>query len=181
MLLAIKPDTVGWDQYGWRTVSKASEIDPSKGEKWRLLAPYSRASEEHLRLCQQVWLEGNWCVAVDEMYYEKELGLEPILVRFLAEGRSKRITAVNGMQRTAWVNKFTFSESTHFLIGKIQRAEDQKRIKDELGRDVWYEVDRLDQFEFIYYNSHTENILVVREADVQSALGATANELHARV
>jgi hypothetical protein len=172
ILLVIKPDTVGWAQDGWITVDKASLIDPRKGEKWRLLAPYHRASEEHLRACQQVWAEGNWCVAFDEAYYEKELGLEPLMIRMLAEGRAKRITTVVGMQRPAWVSKFAFSEPSHFFIGKIQRAEDVKRIKDELGRSIADEMATLDQYEFLYYNSSTEEVLTVRESEVYSALGA---------
>ena len=173
IILCVKNDTVGWEQFGWKTVSRASDIDPRKGQKWRLLAPYHRASEEHLRACQMVWAEENWCVTFDEAYYEKELGLEPMMIRFLTEGRAKRISCVVGMQRPAWVTKFGFSEPTHFFVGKLQRAEDLKRIKDELGRDVVTEIDQLDRFEFLYYNSITEDTVRVRESDALSALGAT--------
>jgi hypothetical protein len=173
-MMVTKPDTVNWDTFGWRTVKRAREIDPRRGQKWRLFPEWDRAGLEFIEAGQMAWHDGSWCVYFDEGYHIKEVGAEDLMVKLLTQGRSKLLTVVVGMQRPSWVTKFALSEPTHVFSFRLNLGNDLKKIRDECGREMEDAIRQLRKYEFAYLNQETREIETGRESDVLSLLGATS-------
>jgi DNA helicase HerA-like ATPase len=119
-----------------------------------------------------IWADGSWCLYIDEAYHIKELGLEPLLIKFLTQGRSKKISVVVGTQRPAWISKFAFSEPTHVFCGRLTLGADLKKIQDEFGLPFRKAVEGLERYQFAYLDQDSDKIQIGREEDLFGILHA---------
>ncbi len=171
-MLVTKPDSVNWESFGWRTVKRARDIDPAKGLAWRLFPDWDRAGMEFTEAGLMAWNDGSWCIYFDEAYHIKEVGCEDLMIKLLTQGRSKLISVVVGMQRPAWVTKFAFSEPTHIFSFRLNLGMDRKKIRDELGKEYEDAIAKLKAYQFAYLQQETRRILVGRESEAITLLGA---------
>lgn len=99
--------------------------------------------------------ERGWTIVVDELnYMTKELDLGPEVAMFHHQGRSSKLSMVNGFQRPAHVPMVVYSSSSHVFVWKTTQLDtDAKRLSDFGGaskRDLLETLNDLERWEFIY-------------------------------
>lgn len=96
-----------------------------------------------------VHARGKTCLLFDEAYMVAKFNsLDTILM----QGRSKEIQCTMLSQRPAWLSRFAFSESSHFIGYHMHDRRDQKTIREFFNRYTeeklpdyhaqWYDVKR---------------------------------------
>lgn len=76
-----------------------------------------------------VYVEGNWCLAIDEgSYIATELKLAPQMRKMWTQSRSLDVSFVVGTQRPAWIPVEIYGESTHLFIWRINEADALRRM-----------------------------------------------------
>lgn len=106
------------------------------------------------------FLEGNWCVYTDELYYlVNELGLGSEVKQYLLQGRSLGISFACATQRPAWVPLEVYDQSTHLFFWKDNDETNLKRISGISGErsqsEIRNAIRQLDRHEFLYINTVT--------------------------
>lgn len=166
ILLRTKPDDIKFD--GFKKVTSQLSIgsipfgvDGKRLTRWMLQPKFNDFGEQQreiARAFQMAWVEGGWTLVVDEAYYlTNVLKLERPLNMLLTQGRSKNITAVVGMQRPAWISRFTLSQATHAFIFRCE-GRDLKNLADALSPKIVKPVQELSGHDFIYFNRATREV-----------------------
>jgi energy-coupling factor transporter ATP-binding protein EcfA2 len=110
----------------------------------------------------------NWAVLFDEMHYMTDrefLNLHKEVAYIHHMGRSSGISAIDCMQRPAWVPKIVYSSVSHAYIARTKDAADLKRLSD-LGnvdpKELAYNVANLpSRFDFVYVNPQGDSPPVI--------------------
>lgn len=158
VVLVTKDDDINWR--GYRTVKRASDVDIRKCLKWRLYPDYEHAPREFAAMLDRAWLEGCWCICIDEYFHVQDMQYSPkpkvniklqqLAEKLLTQGRSKKITIVGGSQRPAWVTKFAFSESRYVVCFRLGLGEDLDKVRKNFGKPFADRVSGLGRFEYAW-------------------------------
>jgi hypothetical protein len=168
ILLRTKPDDIKFD--GFKKVTSQLAIgsvpfgnDAKRITRWMLqptLSSFSDQRREIGRTFEQVWKEGGWTVVVDEAYYiTNKLKLQSPLDMLLTQGRSKHITLCVGMQRPAWISRFSLSQATHAFIFRCE-GRDLRNLADALSPKIIKPVQDLTGHDFVYFNRATREVKI---------------------
>lgn len=111
--------------------------------------------------------EGNWTIAIDELYQAMLLGLERPVTEQLTTGRSNGVTVVCGMQRPVGVTRFAQSQCTHAFIFTCE-GRDVKTLAETFTPRLKELMPRLNyqRHEFIYFNRRTRELLVATASEL---------------
>jgi hypothetical protein len=104
-----------------------------------------------------VYIQGGWCVYLDEVRYVTEfLKLDADVEVLWQQGRSSGISVVAAAQRPAWIPLSAFSQATHLFLWRTSDQRDLERI-GALGahdsRAIAAEVATLPRFTVLYVNT----------------------------
>lgn len=158
MVLRTKPDDIKFP--GFHRVKKFAQMFDVKWHKYLLDPKYEEQQFHIVRALNQAWREGGWTVAIDETYYVSEiLRIKMPINKLMTQGRSKHITIVAGMQRSAWVSRFTLSQATHAFIFRCE-GRDLKTLGDALSPRIIEPVQSLTGHDFVYFNRVTKEVKV---------------------
>lgn len=159
IMLVSKTDRIQWA--GWRNIKRVSQIDLRRDTAYRLIPEYAEQAVEFWRAMEMAWLEGGWCIYVDEMYYVQDrLGLSSNIIQLLTQGASKYISVMVGMQRPAWVTKFAVSEPVHVLSFRLGDRRDVKTLVDASGsQELGIMIPRLARYQFAYLNKLSGEVM----------------------
>jgi ABC-type dipeptide/oligopeptide/nickel transport system ATPase component len=168
ILMRTKPDDIKFD--GFKKVTSQLSIgaipfgnDAKKITRWMLqpkLNSFVDQRQEINRTFQMAWVEGGWTIVVDECYYiSNKLKLQDPLDMLLTQGRSKHITLVVGMQRPAWISRFSLSQATHAFIFRCE-GRDLKNLADALSPKIVKPVQELTGHDFVYFNRATREVKI---------------------
>ena len=168
ILLRTKGDDIKFD--GFRKVTSQLQIgaipfgsDAKKITRWMLqpkLSSFADQRQEIARTFQMAWIEGGWTVVVDEAYYIcNKLKLQDPLDMLLTQGRSKHITLIVGMQRPAWISRFSLSQATHCFIFRLE-GRDLKNLADALSPTIIKPIQGLTGHSFVYFNRSTREVKI---------------------
>jgi hypothetical protein len=137
-------------------------IDGRLLTKWILQPKLVNMREQRLQFShafEQAWKEGGWTVVVDETFFlTHKLKLGDDLDMLLTQGRSKHITMVVGMQRPAWISRFSLSQATHAFIFRCE-GRDVKSLSDSLSPKIVKPVQELTGHDFVYFNRATREVI----------------------
>lgn len=130
---------------------------PKKGENIReTMAIQRRAFGPAL---DQIFTEKAWTVVFDELnWMSEQLHLDIEVKYYHHQGRSSKLTLVDGFQRPANVPLIVYSSATHAFIWKTTEKTDLDRLKRLGGVDrneIEENMRDLEEYEFIYI--HTRN------------------------
>lgn len=103
----------------------------------------------------QVFHERGWTIVLDELHYVcNQLRLEREAAMFHHQGRSSRLTMVDGFQRPSHVPLVVYGSASHVFVWKTKQLDtDGKRIADFGGasrRELSQNLMDLEKHEFIY-------------------------------
>lgn len=103
----------------------------------------------------EIFHERGWTVVLDELHYLcNQLRLEQEAAMFHHQGRSSRLTMVDGFQRPAHVPLVVYGSASHVFVWKTKQLDtDGKRLADFGGadkRELTENLMGLEKFEFIY-------------------------------
>jgi hypothetical protein len=114
---------------------------------------YEQQGKEFLEALDNVWKDGGWTVAVDELYYlDQELRLRAPINRLLTQGRAPgRISVCTGMQRPSIVTRFAIGEATHVITFKVE-GRDAKILRDATSARVADAALQLPRHHFAWYH-----------------------------
>lgn len=114
----------------------------------------------------RIFREGNWCVAVDELWYlSVRLKLADEVRDYLTQSRSLGISFVALTQRPAWVPLEVYTESTHLFFWRTVEKNAVDRISNLGGANdtlVRHLVRRLEQFQVLYVNKVSGQMMRTR-------------------
>lgn len=103
----------------------------------------------------QVFHERGWTIVLDELHYVcNQLRLEREAAMFHHQGRSSRLTMVDGFQRPSHVPLVVYGSASHVFVWKTKQLDtDGKRIADFGGagkRELTDNLMDLERYEFVY-------------------------------
>lgn len=116
---------------------------------------YQIQRDVFLPALNQVFHERGWTVVLDELHYLcNQLRLDPEAAMFHHQGRSSRLTMVDGFQRPAHVPLVVYSSASHVFVWKTKQADtDGRRLADFGGadkRELTENMLDLEKHEFVY-------------------------------
>lgn len=116
---------------------------------------YARQSAVFRPALNRMFHERGWTVVLDELHYLcNELRLEQEAAMFHHQGRSSKLTMVDGFQRPAHVPLVVYGSASHVLVWKTKQLDtDGKRLADFGGadkREMTENMTDLEKFEFVY-------------------------------
>lgn len=122
---------------------KGRKDNPAKTPR-RLIWPRARAlhsdgyqREVILNALEQVYLQGGWCVYLDELWYiSVALNLAKEVKTYLLQARSLNIALVAATQRPAWVPLEVYDQSTHLFFWGDTDEANVNRISGIGGLDT---------------------------------------------
>ena len=156
IVLRTKPDDIKFP--GFQTRRKAEAINHVYAERILLTPTYERQAFEAWHTMENVYKQGGWCLAIDELWYvEQVLKLQTQVNRLLTQGRSKGITVVAGMQRPSQISRFVLSQITHLFSFRTE-GRDTKTIADSTSYRITEAIESIEGHDFVYYNRRTREI-----------------------
>jgi DNA helicase HerA-like ATPase len=167
IVVRTKPDDINFD--GFERIRSIREV--RAGQYKYLLEPrYDRQSREISRAVEHVWQAGNWCIAIDELYYLTDrLRMREPIDRLLTQGRSKRISVVCGMQRPVSITRFAISQATHVFTFAVE-GRDVKTVSEATTPRIEEMIPTLKRFQYVYYNRKTRSLQVAKAQQLEEVL-----------
>ncbi len=157
IVVRTKPDDIKFP--GFHRVDKIDGLGNIRYKKFLFVPKYEEQQFQCAKVMDVVWREGGWCIALDETYYQTEiLKLSKIINKLFTQGRSKYITVVAGMQRPAWISRFTLSQATHAFIFRME-GRDLTTLSQALSPRVVKPVEELTGHDFVYFNRATREVI----------------------
>ncbi len=153
IVIRTKPDDV--EYRGARVVSTLRGLERDRDAHAFVLDPaYDDQGPEIWKTLEWVWETGCWTVAIDEAFFVTRLGrdLENEIEKLVTQGRSKKITMINGMQRPARVSRFLLSEAQHVICFALE-GRDTKVIEEACGPLLAEAVGKLHRYEFAWWHA----------------------------
>lgn len=129
--------------------------DPPDKPGLYIIHPMPHEDEVINSFLWKVHARGNTGLYFDEGFMvAKCKSLEAILM----QGRSKKIPCFVLSQRPAWMNRYAFSEASHFAVFHLNDHRDQMKVK-EFFRN--YQEDRYPEFHAQWYDvKHNRNFIL---------------------
>lgn len=134
---------------------KVDESLENKEDFFILYQPLDLSEEVFNNFCGEVFLRGNMTIFMDEVSFVCFPQATINHQRIIRMGRSKGIGIHHLTQRPKFVDNFILSEAEHFFIFRLQLVDDRKKIEGIIGEDLDEHMERMDKFEFLYYNAET--------------------------
>lgn len=104
----------------------------------------------------KVHAQENTGLYFDEGYMvAKQKALEAILM----QGRSKHIPCTILSQRPAWMNRYAFSEASHFVVFHLNDRRDRMKVKEFFGR---YNEGRMEKYHAQWYNVNQDSNFILQ-------------------
>jgi hypothetical protein len=107
----------------------------------------------------KLFYTGKWTICLDELHWmAHDLGLYNEIASLHHQGRSSKLTMIDGFQRPSFVPVIVYSSATHVFLWGTNYADDLKKISsiakmDALTRPQLREtMGSLGEFEFVYVN-----------------------------
>jgi hypothetical protein len=168
-VLATKPSDETLDDlienHGYDKYVEWLDVDPDKSPRriiWpnaKQLGAKEKQTEVFHKAMSQMFIDGRWCVAIDEGYYfAKRLHLADDMMDYWTQARSNLLSFVVGTQRPAWVPLEMYDESTHLFIWRLNEAAALKRVSDlgAANADVAkMAIANLDEHQCLYINKRS--------------------------
>lgn len=117
------------------------------------------------RCLQEVFVDENWAVALDDLYYLcVKLGLKAEIEDLNYQVRSIGVSLVASMQRPAWVPRSCWDQSSHGFIGPMTDLDDLRTVRGLFRAstkelEVWTR--NLRQHEWLYCSSRIDRPAVI--------------------
>jgi len=153
------------ENHGYDKYVEWLDVDPDKSPRriiWpnaKQLGAKEKQTEVFHKAMSQMFIDGRWCVAIDEGYYfAKRLRLADDMMDYWTQARSNLLSFVVGTQRPAWVPLEMYDESTHLFIWRLNEAAALKRVSDlgAANSDVAkMAIANLDEHQCLYINKRT--------------------------
>lgn len=119
--------------------------------------------KEFRRAMEKIYLEGGWCVYIDELwFFIHHLKMEFEVRTYLLQARSMGISLMAATQRPAYVPLEIYDQSTHLFFYKDSDERNLKRISGIAwlsAKSVQHLVANLDRHQFLYINTRTGEML----------------------
>lgn len=160
---------------GWRLVRDVEKmptpiVRPSERivfwPKFLTPADQQRQAYQIGRVMMDAFVEGGWCLFIDELdYVENTLGLAKLTKALLTQGRSIGLSIVVGTQRPAHVSLLIYDQPTHVFFWRDNDERNLKRIAGMNGlhsRLIRETVSTLATHECLYVNTRTGQMLVTK-------------------
>jgi hypothetical protein len=132
--------------------------------KPRELGDVDRQRYEVHRALMAIFLEGGWCVYLDDLSYMVDhLGLRTTATAFLNQGRSSGITVVSAVQRPRRVPLEAFNQSRHIVIWRYTDKEEVARAAEIAGypkAELWSLMADLGEYDAVSLTSRREPLIV---------------------
>jgi hypothetical protein len=126
-------------------------MDDTRYESFTLDPHYPHQRAEFRAAFERAWVQGNWTVYGDELFYLSErLRLAEPIERLLTQGRSKGLSVALGMQRPARITRFAISEATHVLSFHLE-GRDAKELSYATTPAMESAVKALPRHHFVWF------------------------------
>lgn len=154
----VKPDDI--KLAGFRKARTAAAMDDLYETRILLDPIHSHQMREGYAMLEKAWHQGGWTIVVDEQWYmEKALRLGAMVERLLTQGRSKKISVVDGMQRPAQISRFTLSQATHGFFFRME-GRDVQIVKESMSPRLVPAIEGLTDHQFAYYHRGKRIVMV---------------------
>jgi len=114
-----------------------------------------------------VWDHEHCGVFIDEGYM---IGKSKAYIGLLTQGRSKLTPVITLTQRPVFVTQFAFSEADYFMIFKLSKPEDRKRVQDFVDRPLDR---RLPEHESYWYDVNQDRLVILRPVPSREVIIST--------
>jgi hypothetical protein len=146
----------------WRRVRSVADIDTTRSH-WLIDPRPADRTRQGYAVLRKAAAEGQWTVAIDELFQSTLLGLQRPIEELLTTGRSAGISVVCGMQRPVGVTRYAQSQCTHAFIFTCE-GRDVKTLMETFTPRIKEAMAALNyqKHEFIYYNRRTRELTIAR-------------------
>lgn len=134
--------------------------------------PFNQQRSVSADFFNRAFQQGGWTVFIDELFYVTDvLRLKVHTEMLLTQGRSKRLSIVNGMQRPVNVTRFAISQATHVFCFSLEN-KDAKFVSEATSEQMWPTLLRLDRsrFQFAHFHRPTRTVAVGNANDLDRIL-----------
>lgn len=158
---------------GYKLITTWSDKPPiikGHGQRLVLWPTYRKITDRHKQkpefthAMESMFMEGSWCVAIDElMYVYQKLKIRDIVDVLYLQGRSKKVSLCASFQRPRNVSMYCYDQATHLFFFRDNDEENLKRIGGIGSLDakiIRHTVARLPLKHFLYINSRTGEMCV---------------------
>lgn len=108
----------------------------------------------------KIFKRGRWTVVFDELHWMAQaLGLYDDIAHMHHQGRSSKLTFIDGFQRPAFVPVIVYSSATHVFVWGTNNARDLKTLQSVAKldampiRELASVLGSLDRHQFVYVNT----------------------------
>lgn len=185
VFIATKPKDATLDglrKEGFQVYKKWDPIAPEVSPKrilWPEIKDLGQVVNQRrviLDALKRIYVEGYWCVVVDELWYViNQLKLDLTIRTYLQQARSLGITLVMGTQRPAFVPLEVYDQSTHLFFWRDNDERNLKRLSG-IGwlsaRLIMRTIAHLEPHEVLYINTRT-GLMVRTKAPARKARNET--------
>jgi len=174
IVIRTKPDDV---KYPVQIVTKhARTIGGARYDRIELKPEFREQRKELLAAYAMVYKQGGWTLYNDERFYiEDTLRIKEPLDMLTTQGRSKKITLMDGAQRPTGISRFVLSQASQVICFGIE-PEDLRTLATRTSSALAEICLDLRHHEFAWWNRITKRIWVGKLArDLQTLEG---REIH---
>jgi ABC-type cobalamin/Fe3+-siderophores transport system ATPase subunit len=165
--------------YGYRRVTKwppPAEFSkvmlwPQKGKDMAETREIQRAVFSHA--LSRIFDNGKWTVCFDELHWMSQaLKLGDDIAHMHHQGRSSKLTLIDGFQRPAFVPVIVYSSATHVFAWGTNTAADIQRLQSVAKLDALSKKEiaalfgSLDKHEFVYVNTADTSEPVISKVEL---------------
>lgn len=128
--------------------------------------PFKEQARIGADMMSRAWKQGGWTVFNDELFYITDvLRLNIHVDMLLTQGRSKKLSIVNGMQRPVRITRFAISQATHVFAFRLEN-KDAKFVAEATSEDAEPVMRNLQQFQFAHFHRPTRTVAVGNANDL---------------
>lgn len=113
-----------------------------------------------------LFMHGRWSVVFDELHWmAHDLGLYEEIASMHHQGRSSRLTFIDGFQRPAWVPRIVYSSASHLFAWGTNDPNDIRQLASFGGvpaKELTPLLKDLDKYEFLYFDVRNPKFPVIR-------------------
>lgn len=171
-VFATKPRDASMDRLvnsGYVKLDRWKSLDPQDYPRRVIWPDASRMDSTELQqrvfgdAFGRIYREGDWTVALDELWYMTEvLDLKEAVRIYLLQARALGISLLSAAQRPAWVPRELYTSCTHLFFWRTNDETDLKSLSGigwKESRIIREVVANLDQYQALYVNTRTGKML----------------------
>ncbi len=137
---------------------------PPKKAGLYITHPLPSQKDEVDEFLWNVWRNERTGIYFDEGYMVNK---SEAVAAILTQGRSKQIPLIMLSQRPVWLNRFAFSEASHFQMFWLNDARDRKTVQAFMPYDL---EKRLPDYHSVWYDVGRDKTCVMRPVPTDDAL-----------